>query len=295
MNKEILVTGANGQLGKSIQTLVSKRRGCTFHFTDVDTLDLCDHARLTGFVRTRPIGYLLNCAAYTAVDKAEDDTAVCTRINRDAVRNIGEVAQAHGIKVIHVSTDYVFDGVHSHPYREEEETNPQSAYGLSKLEGEKALQAACPEAVIIRSAWLYSEYGVNFMKTMLRLGSEREEVSVVSDQTGTPTYAGDLAAAMLAIVEHPAFVPGIYHYSNEGVCSWYDFARKIMTLAGLHCRVRPVTTQEYPTRAVRPAYSVLSKEKIKRIYQVEAPDWEASLQHCLNRFNQLQSQTIDNL
>ncbi|MDR3262597.1 MAG: dTDP-4-dehydrorhamnose reductase [Tannerella sp.] len=286
MNKGILVTGANGQLGHAIRALAPKHSDYVFHFTDTDTLDICDRAQLTDFVRSHPVRYLLNCAAYTAVDKAEDDVETCMRINRDAVRNIGEVAWKQGVKVIHISTDYVFDGNSAHPYGEEESTNPKSTYGLSKQAGEITLLQACPESVIIRSAWLYSEFGANFVKTMLRLGSEREEVNVVSDQIGTPTYAGDLAAAMLAVVEHPSFVGGIYHYAGEGVCSWYDFAVQIMALAGLNCRIRPVTTPEYPTRAVRPAYSVLSKEKIKQVYHVEVPDWKVSLRHCINKIKE---------
>jgi dTDP-4-dehydrorhamnose reductase len=288
MRKTILVTGANGQLGNAIRTLAPKHNDCIFHFTDIDTLDICDRVQFPDFVRANGIRYVLNCAAYTAVDKAEDDVETCMRINRDAVRNIGETARAEGLKVIHVSTDYVFDGNAAHPYREDDATRPQSVYGRSKLEGERALQEACPDSVIIRSAWLYSEFGHNFVKTMLRLGREREEVNVVSDQTGTPTYAGDLAAAMLTVAGHATFVPGIYHYSGEGVCSWYDFAAKIMAMAGLTCRVRPVTTGEYPTRAFRPAYSVLDKAKIKQVYGVEVPEWETSLRHCIRKLNDIQ-------
>jgi dTDP-4-dehydrorhamnose reductase len=285
MHKTILVTGANGQLGNAIRRIAPKYNEYVFEFTDVDTLDICNPAQVDGFIRTRNIRYVLNCAAYTAVDRAEDEAELCLRINRDAVHNIGRAAQAEGCRVIHVSTDYVFDGHGTRPYRESDATAPQSVYGLSKLEGEKALLKACPaDAVILRSAWLYSEFGHNFVKTMLRLGREREEVDVVSDQIGTPTYAGDLAAAMLTIIEQAeraAFVPGIYHYSGQGACSWYEFASKIMTLVGLACRVRPVATGDYPTRALRPAYSVLCKEKIKQVYQVETPDWETSLGRCL--------------
>ncbi|MDR1335650.1 MAG: dTDP-4-dehydrorhamnose reductase [Tannerella sp.] len=281
MKKNILVTGANGQLGHAIRTLAPGCDGATFHFTDVDTLDICDAGRLAGFVRARQIGWLLNCAAYTAVDRAEDDVEACMRINRDAVQTVGEVAREEKLRVIHLSTDYVFDGHATRPYREDDAPNPQSVYGRSKLAGETALQRTCPDAVIIRTAWLYSEFGANFVKTMLRLGSERKEVSVVSDQTGTPTYAGDLAAAMLAVITRPAFVPGIYHYSGDGVCTWYGFAVKIMALAGLDCRVHPVASRDYPARAVRPAYSLLDKEKIKRTYQVEVPEWETGLRHCI--------------
>jgi dTDP-4-dehydrorhamnose reductase len=281
MNRNILVTGANGQLGHAIRTLAPSCGGATFYFTDIDTLDICDADRLAGFVRTRQIDWLLNCAAYTAVDKAEDDAETCMCINRDAVRTVGEVARAEGVRVIHISTDYVFDGRAARPYREEDAPSPQSVYGQSKLAGETALQQVCPEAVIIRTAWLYSEFGANFVKTMLRLGAERKEVNVVSDQTGTPTYAGDLAAAMLAVTAHPAFVPGLYHYSNDGMCTWYGFAVKIMALASLDCRVHPVATRDWPARAVRPAYSLLDKGKIKRTYQVNVPDWETSLRHCI--------------
>ncbi|MDR1455670.1 MAG: dTDP-4-dehydrorhamnose reductase [Tannerella sp.] len=279
--KNILVTGANGQLGNAIRTLAQDCGGATFHFTDVDTLDICDAGRLAGFVRARQIDWLLNCAAYTAVDRAEDDVEACMRINRDAVRTVGEVARAERIGVIHVSTDYVFDGCAAHPYREDDAPGPLSVYGQSKLAGEMALQQVCPEAVIIRAAWLYSEFGSNFVKTMLRLGSERKEINVVSDQTGTPTYAGDLAAMMLAIIACPTPVPGIYHYSGDGMCTWYDFAVRIMTLAGLDCQVRPIATQDWPARAARPAYSLLNKDKIKRTYQVTIPDWETSLRHCI--------------
>ena len=248
MNKNILVTGANGQLGSSLQKIKSMYVDCVFYFTDIDTLDICNKQQLADFVCSNDIGYILNCAAYTAVDKAEDDRENCLRINRDAVRHIGEIAVAKGIKVIHISTDYVFDGTATRPYREEDNTNPQSFYGQSKLDGEIALQKVCTDAAIIRTSWLYSEYGANFVKTMLRLGKEQTEIKVVSDQTGSPTYAEDLAMAIMAMVTHKPFLSGIYHFANEGVCSWYDFAVKIMELAGLKCRIYPIQTQEYPTR-----------------------------------------------
>lgn len=270
-------------MGNAIRMRASERRDCIFYFTDVDTLDLCDRSRLSGFVQTHRVQYILNCAAYTAVDRAEDEAELCMAVNRDAVQNVGTVAASQGIKVIHISTDYVFDGNGARPLREDDATNPQSVYGASKLAGEKALQAVCPDAVIVRTAWLYSEFGNNFFRTMLRLGGERETVSVVSDQTGTPTYAGDLAGAMLAIVDSPVFVPGVYHYSNEGACNWYDFAVKIMAHAGLACRVLPVKTHEYPARAVRPAYSVLCKDKIRQTYGVAVPGWETGLVEALRR------------
>ena len=283
-NNNILVTGANGQLGRSLQQVKTMYPAGMFYFTDIDTLDICDKKQLADFVRSARIGYILNCAAYTAVDKAEDDQAICFRINRDAIRQIGEVAHAEGIKVVHVSTDYVFDGAQSNPYREEDAVNPQSVYGQSKLEGEMALQEVCPDAVIIRTSWLYSEYGANFLKTMLRLGKERTEIKVVGDQKGSPTYARDLASAIMTIVGHQPFMPGIYHYSGEGVCSWYDFAVKIMELAGLDCQVYAIQTAEFPTRAIRPAYSLLDKSKIKTTFNLHIPRWEESLEKFFENF-----------
>ncbi|MDR1781184.1 MAG: dTDP-4-dehydrorhamnose reductase [Tannerella sp.] len=283
MSKSILITGANGQLGNAIRRIAVERSDMEFYFTDIEDIDLCDKAQISGFVASRNIGYILNCAAYTAVDRAEDEPELCMRVNRDAVQNVGEVANAHNIKVIHISTDYVFDGSGKRPYREDDKPNPQSVYGKSKLEGEKALLATCPASVVIRTAWLYSEYGNNFLKTMLRLGSERPSINVVNDQIGAPTYAGDLAEAMLRIVESPVFIAGIFHYSNEGVCSWYDFAVRIMQMANLQCVVDPITTAEYPTRAKRPSYSVLSKEKIKQTYGVDVPAWETSLATAIKR------------
>lgn len=282
----ILVTGANGQLGNSIRALASQYPQFNFLFTDVDTLDICDPAAVILYVKENQVNYLLNCAAYTAVDKAEDNEEICARINRDAVQNLGEAAHAVGAKVIHVSTDYVFDGTNCRPYTETDATCPVSAYGRTKLAGEEVLMKACPESVIIRTAWLYSEYGNNFVKTMLRLGSEREELRVIFDQAGTPTYAGDLAVAMLSIVEHAAdgsFTSGIFHFSNEGICSWYDFTVKILQLAEIGCRVVPIEAKDYPTRAVRPHYSVLNKGKIKQTYHIMIPHWEESLRCCMVR------------
>lgn len=279
--KSILVTGANGQLGVALQHIADRFDGFEFFFTDVDVLDICDKRQLDDFVGTRDVSIFVNCAAYTAVDKAEDDVERCVRINRDAVRNIGEVATSTGAKVIHVSTDYVFDGTGTRPYRENDTTNPMSVYGKSKLAGEQALQAVCPDAVIIRTAWLYSETGVNFLKTMLRLGSERDSIGVVADQQGTPTYAGNLAEAIRSVITAERFVPGIYHYTDEGMCTWYDFAVKIFKEAGLSCSVKPLATAEYPTRACRPAYSVLDKTKIKTTYDLCIPTWEEGLRSAL--------------
>lgn len=283
---QVLVTGANGQLGYSLQARANHYPAFAFHFTDVDTLDLCDAEAVRRYVVDHRINYILNCAAYTAVDKAESDEALCAQINRDAVSHLGEAAQAVGARVIHISTDYVFDGTSCRPYVETDQPCPISAYGRTKLAGEEALRAVCPDAVIIRTAWLYSEYGNNFVKTVLRLGAERDELRFIFDQVGTPTYAGDLADAMLSIVaqaEEGHYVPGIYHFSNEGVCSWYDFTVKILQLAHLNKRVIPIETKDYPTPAARPHYSVLNKGKIKAIYGLAIPHWEASLQCCLQQ------------
>lgn len=282
--KTVLVTGANGQLGNSLRALSRRYSSYAFLFTDVDELDICDKEAVRAYVNGNQVDYILNCAAYTAVDKAEDNEALCLRINAGAVRNLGEAASEAGARILHISTDYVFDGTAHIPYVETEPTCPVSVYGRTKLAGEEALLSVCPDAVIIRTAWLYSEYGRNFVKTMLRLGKEREEISVVFDQIGTPTYAGDLAEAMCKVLEaseRGAFQPGIYHYSNEGVCSWYDFTVKILQVAGLPCRVKPIESKDYPSPAVRPPYSVLNKKKIKAAYGLAIPHWEESLRHCM--------------
>lgn len=285
--KTVLVTGANGQLGQSICRSAGLSASFHFLYTDVDTLDLCDREAVFAYMQDNQVAYVLNCAAYTAVDKAEDDEALCLCVNRDAVRNLGMAAQVVGAKVIHVSTDYVFDGTNCRPYVETDATCPVSAYGRTKLAGELALLETCPQSVIIRTAWLYSEYGNNFVKTMLRLGAEREELRVIFDQVGTPTYAGDLAKAMLAILDRDqmdGFVPGVYHFSNEGVCSWYDFTIKILQLADMTCHVVPIEAKDYPTKAVRPHYSVLNKGKIKLTYGLQIPYWEDSLKSCIQAY-----------
>lgn len=282
--KTVLVTGANGQLGNSIHARIGQYPGYNFLFTDIDTLDICDKEAVREYVLEKDVQYILNCAAYTAVDKAEENAELCMRINRDAVRNLGEAAHAVGAKVIHVSTDYVFDGTNCCPYLESDATCPVSVYGRTKLAGEQALMEVCPDSVIIRTAWLYSEYGNNFMKTVLRLGKERDELRFIFDQVGTPTYAGDLAIAMLTVLEQAEvgkFIPGIYHFSDEGVCSWYDFTVKILQIAGMEKRVIPIETKDYPTPARRPHYSVLNKGKIKSTYGLTIPHWETSLVHCM--------------
>lgn len=284
--KTILVTGANGQLGNSIRVLAGQYPQYNFLFTDVDTLDITDPAAVKAAVKDNQVNYIINCAAYTAVDKAEDNEELCRRLNSFAVCVLGEAAREAGAKMIHVSTDYVFSGTGYCPYKETDGTRPVSVYGRTKLAGEEGLMEVCPDAVIIRTAWLYSEFGSNFVKTVLRLGKERDELGFVFDQVGTPTYAGDLAAAILFVVtadEKGAFVPGIYHYSNEGVCSWYDFTVKILQIAGIDCRIRPIETKDYPTKAVRPPYSVLNKNKIKETYKIVIPHWETSLRICMKK------------
>lgn len=284
--KTILVTGANGQLGNSIRLKANQHPQYNFLFTDVDTLDITDAAAVKAMVKDNQVNYILNCAAYTAVDKAEDNEDLCRRLNCDAVHVLGEAAREAKAKIIHVSTDYVFSGTNYRPYKETDDTRPVSAYGRTKLAGEEALVKVCPDAVIIRTAWLYSEFGNNFVKTVLRLGKERDQLGFVFDQAGTPTYAGDLAEAILTVVtadEKGTFVPGIYHYSNEGVCSWYDFTVKVLQIAGIECNVRPIETKDYPTRAVRPPYSVLNKGKIKETYGITIPHWEESLRICLKQ------------
>ncbi|MDR0574790.1 MAG: dTDP-4-dehydrorhamnose reductase [Tannerella sp.] len=279
--ESVLITGANGQLGAALRTVSDRFDGFEFYFTDVDALDICDKSQVRDFMKSYRIDYVVNCAAYTAVDKAEDDEETCMRINCDAVRNIGELAASLGAGVIHISTDYVFDGCAAHPYREDDITHPASVYGKAKLAGERALLSVCENSAIIRTAWLYSETGTNFVKTMLRLGTQRETLGVVADQWGTPTYAGDLADVIKTVLTAESFRPGVYHYTNDGACTWYDFAVKIFELAGVKCEVNPLTTAEYPARAKRPAYSILDKSKIKETYGIQIFPWEDSLVRCL--------------
>ena len=253
-------------------------------YTDIKDLDLTDSEAVKKFIIDNEISHVVNCAAYTAVDKAEQEPALCAKINTDAVKNIAEVAADYGVKVIHVSTDYVFDGTAHAPYKESDKVNPISTYGTTKRKGEMVLLSMSPDAVIIRTAWLYSPYGNNFVKTMIRLGSERPELGVVCDQIGTPTYALDLAEAIYTILTARQWVPGIYHFSDEGVCSWYDFTKAIHRIAGIKsCNVKPIATDDYPTLAARPPYSVLDKTRIKKTYGITIPHWEESLVDCINR------------
>ncbi len=281
---EILVTGAKGQLGNELQGLSIRYPTWNFTFTDIDTLDITNLQSLENFCASNQFQYIINCAAYTAVDKAETELEMAYRINRDAVKNLATIASQNNAILIHISTDYVFDGTSCEPYTEIQTINPQSAYGRTKAEGEKeALKYG--QAIIIRTAWLYSQFGNNFVKNMLRLGAERNELRVVFDQIGTPTYAADLAAAILSIIDYTekqGVQPGIYHFSNEGVCSWYDFAWEIFNFTHSKCKVIPIESKDYPTPAKRPAYSVFNKTKIKQTFHIEIPYWKTSLYRCLD-------------
>ena len=279
----ILITGAKGQLGSELRIVSEQFPQHNYFFTDVDTLDICDKDALTVFVEKNAITCVVNCAAYTTVDKAEDDEALCHKINALAVQNLGEVATAQNAKMIHVSTDYVFDGTNHKPYTEDMAVCPTNVYGRTKLAGEELLMKVCPNAVVVRTSWLYSAFGNNFVKTMMRLGSERDTLNVIFDQVGTPTYATDLAQAIFAIIDTEQPQSGIYHYSNEGVCSWYDFTIAILKNAKITCKVNPIESSAYPVRTPRPHYSVLNKAKFKSTFQVEIPHWESSLIQCIER------------
>ena len=277
----ILITGCNGQLGNEMQLLEEVNPQHTYFNTDVAELDITDSAAIEKFVNENQIDGIVNCAAYTAVDKAEDNQELCRLLNTVAPGYLAAAVEKRGGWLIQVSTDYVFDGTNHTPYTEDEPTCPNSVYGSTKLDGEKAAQQACSRTMIVRTAWLYSTYGNNFVKTMIRLGKEKPELGVIFDQIGTPTYARDLAVALFAAINQ-GVVPGIYHFSNEGVISWYDFTKAIHRIAGItSCHVRPLHTAEYPTPANRPHYSVLDKTKIKQTYNIEVPYWEESLKECI--------------
>ena len=279
----ILITGCNGQLGNEMQLLENENPQHTYFNTDVQELDITDHGAIRQFVADHQIDGIVNCAAYTAVDKAEDNEELCTRLNAEAPAYLAEAIGSRGGWMIQISTDYVFDGTNHTPYTEDEDTCPNSVYGRTKLVGELNVQKFCPQSMIIRTAWLYSTFGSNFVKTMLRLGRERQELGVIFDQIGTPTYARDLAVAIFAAINQ-GIQPGIYHFSNEGVISWYDFTKAIHRIAGITtCHVRPLHTAEYPTPAARPHYSVLDKSRIKSVYGLEIPYWEESLRECISQ------------
>lgn len=281
----ILITGCNGQLGNELQLLEKNYSEHTFFNTDVHELDITNAEAIDKFVSSNNIDIIINCAAYTAVDKAESNKELCQLLNAEAPAYLAKAISKRNGWMIQVSTDYVFDGTKNTPYVETDSPCPNSVYGSTKLDGEKAVEQACKNTMIIRTAWLYSSFRNNFVKTMMRLGKEKEELNVIFDQIGTPTYARDLAVAIMTAVEK-GIVPGIYHFSNEGVISWYDFTKAIHRLSGItSCHVRPIHTEEYPTAATRPHYSVLDKTKIKKIYGIEIPYWEDSLAECINILN----------
>ena len=285
--RKILVTGSNGQLGSEIRKLEKDFPEFQFVFTDIEELNLIDSTAVEEFVSKQEFSFCLNCAAYTAVDKAEDEEELAMKINVDAVANLAKVCEQNKVFLIHISTDYVFNGEAYRPYIETDETAPNSVYGWSKLKGEDAVLKNSSRAVIIRTSWLCSAFGNNFVKTMLRLGKERDELGVVFDQVGTPTFAADLAKVMLILAQQTDLKPNqeIYHFSNEGAVSWYDFAKAIMEEAGLNCKVNPIESKDFPTKAKRPFYSVLNKAKIKKDYQVEIPYWRDSLRKVVYQIN----------
>ena len=287
----ILVTGSNGQLGNEMRVASANLQNHTFIFTDVAELDITNQAAVSQFFAQNKIDIVVNCAAYTDVNRAESDLEKAELINATAPKILADCCKANGAKFIHVSTDYVFDGSAHLPYKETDKENPVSAYGTTKYHGEQNIVASGCEYVIIRTCWLYSSFGKNFVKTMATLGATKEELGVVFDQVGTPTYAADLAAAIATIItktaqDPTAFVNGIYHFSNEGVCSWYDFTVAIMDLYNLKCRIKPIHTEEYPTPANRPAYSVLDKTKIKTTFGIAIPHWYHSLQECVKKLKE---------
>lgn len=289
MNKSILVTGATGQLGSELQALSKTCPQYSFTFTDKDTLDLSNLCKLEDYFDNNTFDIIVNCAAYTAVDKAETEMDKANTLNNRSVSLLSKIAKNKKISMIHISTDYVFDGEACKPYLEEDKTNPQSVYGQSKLDGEKAMQEVNPKnSIIIRTSWVYSSYGANFVKTMLRLAKEKESLGVIFDQVGTPTYARDLAKAILDIMPQlKSERVETYHYSNEGVCSWYDFAKAIFELSGMSCKVNAIETKEYPTPAKRPHYSLLNKAKIKNEFNINVPYWKDSLTKCLEEMGEL--------
>lgn len=280
---KILITGANGQLGTELHEILECEFPGQTLYTDVQELDLTNAKAVDSYVANNEITHIVNCAAYTAVDRAEEEKMLCAAVNTDAVKNLAMAADANGAKIIHISTDYVFDGTNHRPYRESDKVNPISQYGTTKRKGETLLLALAPQAIIIRTAWLYSAHGKNFVKTMLRLADSQPEIKVVCDQIGTPTFARDLARAVVKVLQSHQWVPGIYHFTDEGAASWYDFAKAIFRIAGKDVKVTPIPTEDYPTPASRPSYSILDRTRIKATYGIEIPHWEEALADCLRQ------------
>ena len=286
----ILVTGSNGQLGSELREITNQYKDWNFIFTDVEELDITSKNELNTFINSHSIDFIINCAAYTNVDGAEENKNNAHLLNAMAVKNIAQISLDNSIVPIHISTDYVFSGDNCKPYRENNPVKPLGAYGKTKWEGEEFLRKICPNHIIIRTSWLYSPFGKNFLKTMLNLGKEKTELGVVVDQIGTPTYAKDLAKAILKIIEQLQSADifsdfGTYHYSNEGVCSWYDFATEIQKSANNNCKINAIESKDFYTLAKRPHYSVLNKSKIKHIFDLEIPHWRTRVKHCIERLS----------
>jgi dTDP-4-dehydrorhamnose reductase len=285
----ILVTGAEGQLGCEIKRIAGNYPNFNFAYTDIKDLDICNIKAIEDYFIQKPANYIINCAAFTNVDKAESDYENAYKVNVSAVSNLSDIAQKYHSRLIHISTDYVFDSsIKNVPFNETDIPFAKSVYGSTKLKGEEEAQKA-DQYLIIRTSWLYSSYGNNFVKTILRLGKERSELGVIFDQVGTPCYAADLAAIILTIIDFSeksgSFHSGIYHYSNEGVCSWYDFAMEIIKKADLKCLVKPIETKDYPLPAKRPSYSVLNKAKIKETFGIQIPHWTDGLERCFREMH----------
>jgi dTDP-4-dehydrorhamnose reductase len=284
----ILVTGSKGQLGSEIADLKGQFSECTFFLTDKEELDITNETQIEEFVIKNNINAIINCAAYTSVDKAEDDKELAYKINYLAVKNIAEIVRKHQLKLIHVSTDYVFDGTSEVPYSETDATNPKNVYGYSKLLGEKALLEINPSnSLIIRTSWLYSSFGHNFVKTILKLSKEKAQITVVNDQIGSPTYAKDLAIVILKLIlKLDTKQVEIVHYSNSGKCSWFQFAQEIINNAESECKVLPISSEAFNSKAFRPNFSLLNTEKIKKSFQIRIPNWKDSLKVCLNKMKE---------
>lgn len=283
--KRILVTGGNGQLGNELKDLAPSYSQYEFVFTDLPELSITDEDAVESFFKEIKPSFLVNCAAYTAVDKAESEKEINDLINGTAVGILARACKNYGAKFIHISTDYVFDGNASNPLKETDKVDPVNAYGASKLLGEQLAIENDDDCIIIRTSWVYSFHGKNFVKTMIRLMSEKESIGVVSDQVGSPTYAADLAEAIMQIIDSGKWQAGIYNYSNEGIISWFDFANEIKRLIGSNCAINPLTTEQFPTPAKRPKYSVLDKTKIQQTFSVQLVDWKESLKHCIDKLN----------
>jgi dTDP-4-dehydrorhamnose reductase len=287
---KVLITGSNGQLGSEIRELASEYENLECIFKDLPELDICDTDALNTFIIDQHINVVINCAGYTVVDKAEEDPEIAEQVNAKGVLNLVNALEKVDGKLIHISTDYVFDGNHSQPYKESDPVSPVGVYGETKRAGELAVLNSSIDAIVIRTSWLYSGYGNNFLKTMLRLGNEKKSIQVVFDQRGTPTFANNLAKTCLDILSDASSTKiskkgSLYHYSNEGDTTWYDFASAIMEISNIDCKVIPIETKDYPTQARRPLYSVLDKSKIKSDFKVTIPHWRDSLANCIKKIN----------